>query len=94
MQLVLVIMISVNFFPTTLISIDTKLSSEIFFQDFGVETLSSLIKETNFPWLLSNVTDSLTKQPLAGSLEKVIIDFNGIKVRFGEGGGFIVVNYQ
>jgi hypothetical protein len=49
-------------------------------KDFGVETLTSLIKGTNFPWILSNVTDNLTKLPLASSIEQLIIDFNGIKV--------------
>ena len=48
--------------------------------DFGVEKLTKLISETNFPWLLSNVTDSLTKLPLAGSKEKVVIEYNGLKV--------------
>ena len=48
--------------------------------DFGVETLTSLIKATKFPWLLSNVTDSLSKLPLAGSIEQFITNFNGIKV--------------
>ncbi len=49
-------------------------------QDHGVETLTNLIKTSNYPWLLSNVLDSVTKQPLAGALTKYILEFEGIKV--------------
>lgn len=48
--------------------------------DFGVENLIELIKETNFPWLMSNVVDSETKKPLALANTKHVIDFNGLKV--------------
>jgi 2',3'-cyclic-nucleotide 2'-phosphodiesterase (5'-nucleotidase family) len=50
--------------------------------DFGVETLTGLIKETNFPWLLSNVFDSVTNDSLAGSKVKLIVEFSGVKVSY------------
>ena len=51
-----------------------------FLKDFGVDCLIDLIKETNFPWLISNVFDVHTKKPLALAKSKSIIEFNGIKV--------------
>ena len=39
-----------------------------------------LIKDTNFPWLMSNVIDAETSQPLARANIKHVIEFNGLKV--------------
>ncbi|CAG8613328.1 22864_t:CDS:2, partial [Dentiscutata erythropus] len=35
--------------------------------DFGVPTLKELIARSNFPWLLSNVVDSVTDEPVVGN---------------------------
>lgn len=53
----------------------------ILLKDFGVETLIELIGETNFPWLMSNCLDVKTGKPLAHGLEKVVLNFNGLKVK-------------
>jgi 2',3'-cyclic-nucleotide 2'-phosphodiesterase (5'-nucleotidase family) len=51
------------------------------FVDFGIERLIELVGQTNFPWLISNVLDAKTKQPLAFLNSEVLIEFNGFKVR-------------
>ncbi len=48
--------------------------------DFGVDALEELAEETNFPWLLSNVMDNLSEEPLANGLTMKIIEWQGIKV--------------
>ena len=48
--------------------------------DFGVDALEELAGETNFPWLLSNVMDNLSEDPLANGLTMKIIEWQGIKV--------------
>ena len=48
--------------------------------DFGVERLSVLIKETNFPWLISNVVDIIDKKPLANAKTKHILEINNFKI--------------
>ena len=48
--------------------------------DFGVDTLEDLAAECNFPWLLSNVIDNLTQEPLAKGLVSKIIPRQGISV--------------
>ena len=40
-----------------------------------------LAKSTKFPWLMSNVVDKLTNQPLGEGLVKHIITWEGRKVR-------------
>lgn len=52
------------------------------FVDFGIERLVELVGQTNFPWLISNVLDAKTKQPLAFLNSKALIEFNGLKVSF------------
>ena len=48
--------------------------------DFGIEELEKRMQEFAFPWLLSNVLDSRTGQPLAGAKEYIEIDWNGVRV--------------
>ena len=47
--------------------------------DFGLPTLKSLISATKFPWLLSNVVDSETGEPITGD-KWVILKRNGLKI--------------
>lgn len=49
--------------------------------DFGVDTLVKMIDQTTFPWLMSNVIDNITEEPLAQGLTKHMIEWQGKKVR-------------
>jgi len=48
--------------------------------DFGIDTLVKLAHETHFPWLLSNVRDVKTDQPLAEGITSHVITCQGRKV--------------
>ncbi|RNA11401.1 trifunctional nucleotide phosphoesterase -like [Brachionus plicatilis] len=48
--------------------------------DFGVERLTVLIHETNFPWLISNVVDKKTKKPLANAKVKHVLEIDNSRV--------------
>mmetsp|Transcript_141091 Transcript_141091/g.367249 ORF Transcript_141091/g.367249 Transcript_141091/m.367249 type:complete len:1799 (+) Transcript_141091:59-5455(+) len=48
--------------------------------DFGVDQLVTMASETNFPWLISNVTDKATGRPLAEGLQTRLMDFHGRKI--------------
>lgn len=48
--------------------------------DFGLEVLLKHIKNSNFPWLISNVFDSDTKKPLGNVNDRHVIDIDGIRV--------------
>ena len=48
--------------------------------DFGAEHLECMVGESNFPWLLSNVTDAKTSTILAGGIEAIIITHEGVKI--------------
>ena len=50
--------------------------------DIDIDTLTSFIKRTNFPWLLSNVKESLSSKPLAGGHEFHILNKHGIRIGF------------
>ena len=50
------------------------------FSDFGVDELVDFATESNFPWLMSNVYDKMTKRPLADGETFVILQWNGHKV--------------
>ena len=50
----------------------------LFFTDFGVDNLCELIECTNAVWLLSNVTDKTTGEPLAGQ-KHTVIEWEGHK---------------
>ncbi|XP_022237436.1 uncharacterized protein LOC106478186 isoform X1 [Limulus polyphemus] len=47
--------------------------------DFGIDNLSDFVKQTNFPWLISNVIDNDTDQPLADGQTTFIIERGGKK---------------
>ena len=51
-----------------------------FFLDFGIEILQERVEKTNFPWLMSNVIDNETGQPLADGKVSHIIDWCGRKI--------------
>ncbi|KAJ2081454.1 hypothetical protein H4R24_002335 [Coemansia sp. RSA 988] len=49
--------------------------------DMGVERLESLMSRNNFPWLLTNLTDSTTGNPAAkGSLKYLIKEVDGVRI--------------
>ena len=48
--------------------------------DFGMETMSELIGQTNFPWLTANVLDNRTNKPLGGMGTSRLVEFQGYKV--------------
>ncbi|XP_046842801.1 mannosylglucosyl-3-phosphoglycerate phosphatase-like isoform X2 [Xenia sp. Carnegie-2017] len=48
--------------------------------DFGVDELVDFANESNYPWLLSNVFDKHTKQPLADGKKCLIHEHNGRKI--------------
>ena len=48
--------------------------------DFGLQNLEQLIKISNFPWLLSNITEAESGLSLAGSKPHHILERNGIKI--------------
>src|SRR5688572_17125945 len=52
----------------------------VIFADFGVDNLVDFSKQTNFPWMMSNVYDNETKLPLADGLVTHIIEWGGKKV--------------
>ena len=47
---------------------------------FGVDTLVTRMRETEFPWVLSNAFAVDSGLPLAGCRETVIMDYHGIKI--------------
>ena len=48
--------------------------------DHGLEHLEKLAKDTEMPWLLSNVYDVKTKKPLAGGIVERVIEWQGMKI--------------
>lgn len=48
--------------------------------DFTVEVLQQRMEGWNFPWLLSNVLDSKTNEPLAGAQRSLILEWQGLKI--------------
>ncbi|XP_067120161.1 snake venom 5'-nucleotidase-like isoform X1 [Centruroides vittatus] len=47
--------------------------------DFGVDNLVDFTKQTTFPWLMSNVNDNDTHQPLAEGKVSYVLERNGKK---------------
>ena len=45
-----------------------------------MDELIEFKNNTNFPWLMSNVKDKLTKTLLADGIEKIIAEWHGRKV--------------
>jgi len=50
--------------------------------DFGPEVAEQRVKESNFPWIASNIVDKRTGEPLAGAVRYVIKEVNGHKIGF------------
>ena len=50
--------------------------------DFGLDILMEHIKNSNFPWLISNVFDSETKLPLGNVNDRHIITIDGVRIGF------------
>jgi 5'-nucleotidase len=50
--------------------------------DFGLDNYLELVKQTTFPWLLSNVFDKVSGEPYAGSPRTHKMDFKGRKLGF------------
>ena len=48
--------------------------------DFGVDHLEKMVADSNFPWMLSNVTDAKTGARMANGLESLIITHEGVKI--------------
>jgi len=48
--------------------------------DFGVDALVKLARETQFPWLMSNVVDVTVEQPLAEGVTSHVVTWQGKKV--------------
>lgn len=48
--------------------------------DFGIEELEKRMNEFSFPWLLSNVLDSKTGEPLAGAKDMIELEWNGLHI--------------
>lgn len=48
----------------------------------GLDTLSGLIDRSSFPWLLSNVFDAETLEPLLNIKTREVVVLNGIKVDY------------
>lgn len=53
----------------------------LFPADHGVDELVDFVEKCNFPWLMSNVFDNDTNQPLAGGKLTHIIEWAGKKVQ-------------
>ena len=48
--------------------------------DFGIEELQKRMEEFSFPWLLSNVLDRKTGEPLAGAEQMIEMEWNGMRL--------------
>ena len=46
----------------------------------GLETMSNLVNKSNFPWLLSNVLDENTQEPLLNLDQKLVVTISNIRV--------------
>ena len=50
--------------------------------DFGVDTFKELTAQTRFPWLLTNVLDSDTREIFGGCKDHTILEHEGLKIGF------------
>lgn len=48
--------------------------------DYALEEIIDLTKKNNFPWIMSNVVNSLTDEGIAQTLEYYILEKNGVKI--------------
>lgn len=57
---------------------------------YGPEIAATRVKQSNFSWLMANITDSKTGAPVAGALPSALTQWNGIKVGLiGLGGNWL-----
>ena len=50
--------------------------------DFGLDVTEEMLNRSSATWLLSNIVDPVTKKPLCGAHESVLVDHAGIAVGF------------
>jgi 2',3'-cyclic-nucleotide 2'-phosphodiesterase (5'-nucleotidase family) len=50
--------------------------------DFGDDVLIQRMREATFPWVISNVVDTATGQPIAGAAPYIVKTFGALKVGF------------
>ena len=48
--------------------------------DFGLDVILEHIQNSNFPWLISNVFDPETKNPLGNVNDRHVIEIDGLRV--------------
>ena len=48
----------------------------------GVNRLDKLMKMSNFPWVLSNVNDHISRKPFVNAHAKVVAEVGDIKVKY------------
>ena len=46
-----------------------------------MDVLLEHIKNSNFPWLISNVFDAETKKPLGNVKDRHVIEIDGVRVK-------------
>ena len=55
--------------------------------DHGLEEFTKRRDESSFPWLMANVLDNETGQPLGGALPSLVLEWHGVRV--GLVGGWV-----
>ena len=48
--------------------------------DYELDHVQKLVRQTNFPWLLSNIIDRRTGRRLGDALESYVFHGNGLKI--------------
>eukprot|EP00878_Enallax_costatus_P010291 GHUV01010741.1.p1 GENE.GHUV01010741.1~~GHUV01010741.1.p1 ORF type:complete len:361 (+),score=47.99 GHUV01010741.1:420-1502(+) len=48
--------------------------------DYGIDNFKALVQQCKFPWLMANVLDKQSGEPLGGVGRSVMIDHQGIKI--------------
>lgn len=48
--------------------------------DYEIEHTESLVRSCEFPWLLGNLIDKRTQEPLGGGAEHIVLEKNGLKI--------------
>eukprot|EP00092_Neocalanus_flemingeri_P029929 GFUD01032495.1.p1 GENE.GFUD01032495.1~~GFUD01032495.1.p1 ORF type:complete len:307 (+),score=77.60 GFUD01032495.1:110-1030(+) len=48
--------------------------------DYGLQNLNRLVKMSNFPWLLSNMTEAGSGLPLAGARTHYVLEWAGLRI--------------
>ena len=68
------------FIVILLLSVLTNISLHLAW-DFGVDELEDIVRDTDFPWMISNVIDNFTGQPLADGLVTRMVTCQDKKVK-------------